>query len=45
MVDVTAWMEDLDKVVFTVALPLGLWFLMVENVLSLAPLFWPHFTH
>ena len=39
--DMITWMECLDKVVLAAALPLGLWFSMVENVLSLAPLLWP----
>ena len=44
-VDPIAWMEHLDKIVFTAALLLGLWFLPVASVLSLAPLLWPHFSH
>ena len=43
MADAMAWKEHLDRVVLAATLPLGLWFLTVENVLSLAPLLWPHF--
>ena len=38
MADTMAWMECLEGVVLAATLPLGLWFLVVEYVLSLAPL-------